>query len=83
MKEWYDAKIYKCSYQLELDKDLLVKGNKMYKPSACCFIPKEINVNLNYTRNNAKHMKYLYEKYKSELPDYILQKIYQLSKGEE
>lgn len=27
----------------ELDKDLLIAGNKTYSPSACLFIPKDIN----------------------------------------
>lgn len=26
-----------------LDKDVLIKGNKVYSPEACCFIPNEIN----------------------------------------
>lgn len=27
----------------ELDKDILVRGNKVYCPEACCFLPKRIN----------------------------------------
>ena len=46
--EWYyrqkdcDSKdIRGKSYQL--DKDILIKGNKVYSPQTCCFIPHEVN----------------------------------------
>lgn len=29
-----------------LDKDILVPGNKVYGPDACCFVPNEINMAL-------------------------------------
>lgn len=32
---------YKDGYQL--DKDIIVKGNKVYSPNTCCFVPREIN----------------------------------------
>lgn len=38
---WFE-KNYIDGYQI--DKDLLVEGNKIYSPETCCFVPKEINL---------------------------------------
>ena len=45
---WYYNQMYHsgvddsgCSYHL--DKDILLKGNKVYSPNTCCFVPPQIN----------------------------------------
>lgn len=38
--DWFDAN-YVDGW--ELDKDILHKGNKLYSPDNCCFVPEEIN----------------------------------------
>ena len=40
--KWYYDNCYNESFVV--DKDFLVKGNKIYGPNYCCFIPKEINI---------------------------------------
>ncbi len=35
----------------QLDKDILIKGNKIYGPETCCFVPQEINKL--FTKSNA------------------------------
>jgi len=40
----------------ELDKDLLVTGNKIYSPDACCFLPADINTFLS-SRDSGKFMR--------------------------
>lgn len=39
-KKWFD-KHYVEGW--ELDKDILVKGNKIYSPNTCCFVPQDVN----------------------------------------
>ena len=39
---WYEKNNYGSS-TLNLDKDILYKGNKMYSPDTCCIVPRSIN----------------------------------------
>lgn len=39
-RDWY---LKNYSEGLHLDKDILVKGNKLYSPETCCFVPRYIN----------------------------------------
>lgn len=50
-KRWYDEN-YIEGYQL--DKDILVKGNKVYSPETACFVPKELNILMKTSKRN-KH----------------------------
>lgn len=77
--QWYNAVKYDSKYQLEIDKDLLYEGNKIYAPSRCCLLPKEINTTLNTKRHNKTRMKELYDKYKNDLPYYIRIELYKLT----
>lgn len=42
--KWYDANYYEIQEErMELDKDILIKGNKLYSPETCVYVPRFIN----------------------------------------
>lgn len=51
-KKWFDDNYYKIDdEEMCLDKDILIKGNKIYSSETCVFVPKRIN-NLFTKRQN-------------------------------
>lgn len=52
-KKWYDENYYEIEGErTEVDKDILVKGNKIYSPDTCVFIPQTLNSL--FTKRNSK-----------------------------
>jgi hypothetical protein len=43
--KWYEENYYIIDGErIHLDKDILVKGNKVYSPETCMFVPQRINM---------------------------------------
>lgn len=41
--DWFEKNYKPYMEGWHLDKDILIKGNKIYSPETCCFVPQEIN----------------------------------------
>lgn len=56
-KEWFDNNYYEIEGErMALDKDILVKGNKIYSPNTCVFVPQ--NINTLFIKSNKTRGKY-------------------------
>ena len=51
--DWF-SKNYITGYHL--DKDILIKGNKVYSPLTCVFVPQEINKLFNNSKRTRSHL---------------------------
>ena len=55
--KWFDNNYYEIEGErMDLDKDILVKGNKMYSPETCVFVPQ--NINTLFIKSNKTRGKY-------------------------
>jgi hypothetical protein len=50
--EWCQSQIGFGNKGWQLDKDILIKGNKVYSEDTCVFVPKEINMWIQNKRSN-------------------------------
>ena len=56
-KKWFNDNYYEIDGErMDLDKDILMKGNKIYSPDTCVFVPK--NINTLFTKSNKSRGKY-------------------------
>lgn len=49
--EWYHSQEY-CDKGYQLDKDLIVQGNKIYSAERCCFLPPALNTLISINHSN-------------------------------
>ena len=55
--EWFYENYYECNDEkMCLDKDILCKGNKIYSPETCIFVPN--NINILFTKREKERGKY-------------------------
>lgn len=49
--KWYELTYPMNGNRYQLDKDILIQGNKVYSKSTCCWVPANINKLLTYKKN--------------------------------
>lgn len=55
--KWLQSNYYQIPNEIMcLDKDILIKGNKVYSPETCCVVPD--NINILFTKTDALRGKY-------------------------
>ena len=68
--DWYDSHYYEVNERLHLDKDILYKGNKIYSPHHCIFVPQRINLQFGKSGRSGKEKIINRDKIINMLDDY-------------
>ena len=71
-KDWCSKQTWFGKEGWQLDKDILVKGNKVYSEDTCCFVPKDLNSLLTH-RKKDKGLYPVGVSYKPRINRYIAQ----------
>mgnify|MGYP000750615845 CR=1 FL=1 len=71
-KDWCSKQVGFGKEGWQLDKDILVKGNKVYSEDTCCFVPKDLNSLLTH-RKKDKGLYPVGVSYKPRINRYIAQ----------
>ena len=69
--QWYEENYYESAEGLELDKDIILYGNKFYSPETCLFVPKLVNTSFRQGMNEIVRLACI-DKYKDTLPQHII-----------
>jgi hypothetical protein len=57
-KKWMEQQPYWSDENMQLDKDILIEGNREYGPDTCLFVPRKVNNFFRRHTNHASGVKY-------------------------
>lgn len=76
-EKWFEDNYYVVNNEvMNLDKDILIKGNRIYSPETCCFVPRRLNI-LFVNTNKKEVIKEITDLYIGKVDNKIIKAIYE------